>query len=379
MGKIKKLRHNLYRRLSLRFSAGYSRPPFMLVIHRRPGKKLLSNSQVDRKRAPDIRVYFTLENPGPPPHDYRTACYLWPDRLRWHFWMIAFLIMFPLVLDSAWISALFVALFLLLIIPWFTYSFGCISVLENLWQSWPPFMDEWFKGLVEDASQRLPRMRAYFPPFCERWNAVYWSPQGSPRDSLLRAAINEMFSPGSEEQISWHHKAFRRWIFYWCAPVWGSYLALLLILTPMLFIPEFWNYSDRWWYPLLVPEKKTLYVLVWVWIVFGGIFIWREKTELWRWSGLNKDNRDFVPALIYQNLKDISDFFLVLSEPSVKLVLSLIGTAGISAYLSLVNVIYPQSVDAQKVKEPIKVITLNKSHKEEVTNNSVYAKIFYWQ
>ncbi len=167
--------HNLHRRLSL-YSSGYVRPPFMLVIRRRPASMLrfLSNTFFSHdhhfgqrnldyaSQAPlhpgyagycpndDHGSFFKSANPGPPPfRDYHHACYLWPDRLRWHFFMIALLYVIILRIDGAWVPAVIVAIFLVFIIPWFTYSFQRSPVLEGIWRTWPSFMNRWFKGLAD--------------------------------------------------------------------------------------------------------------------------------------------------------------------------------------------------------------------------------------
>lgn len=311
-------------RIKLRL-LGFKRPPFQLRYQRR--RKIHQNGQVEQ-----------------------SALYLWPDRLRWHFFFLALILsssvasQLSLCWPEAGLSIIFTILFLCCVVPWLTYSAIRIPVLDELWPTWPPFLSEWMQGIVQigrrhsHSGNRKVQIRnilrdisgvikAYLPPFVTQWDAVYWAPIGSCQETMLRAAIADMYQEtGSAYESSvWHERAFARWLFYWCAPIWGGYVTLWLFLAAKVLFA--WSVG-----------KTQLMLAAWLWMLYGVMFVLRESTELVRWGRQLTDyHLRYAPAPLYKNLKSLSGVAIRQTEGRVKAVFSLIHLLGVVAYLSVIT------------------------------------------
>jgi hypothetical protein len=324
---------SIHRRISLRLR-GYSRPPFMLILDRR-------NHCTD---------FLSLRcNKSDLLNDTNTVFSLWPDRLRWYFFFFAVFIIITLIFaafvpstsTSLSIMVFFICvsvlLFLNIIIPMIIFFVFRLPVLDDILIRSPLFMKSWFLDIPQVNLNHFPsgwlrrasyRLLLPFPPIREQWkSAVYWSPRGSPQESMLRAAIRDMFEASGTTGLSvWRDKGFLKWLWYWCAPIWGTYIVLWMLLALPVFFPV--------WY-----GKITLYMLAWAWMLFAAVFIWRESAELNRYAKVQNTDIRFMPPIFYENIKDISGVVVRLSDPHVLVVFNIVWLAGTGAYLSFVNVV----------------------------------------
>lgn len=343
-----------------RFLYPYRRPPFLLRRdHRKRIERLNCSNGTLRDRpqpGPPVpngnggfikedKSTSTNQKSAPP----SVGLYLWPDRIRWHFFYMA-LVVFgtgaiilwnaPSASFEAWglpeqylfqvVLLSFPFPLLVWLIPALVYSVFRIPVLDDLWESWPRFLKPWFQGIPQvdcvsaKASWRH-RVCAYSPPFYTQWDAIYWSPQGSPQKTLLRAALADLYQDtGWTGPAIWHERAFMRWLAFWLAPIWGGYIALLLllILTILLGIS-------------CAPSiQAILYTVTWLWMMYGVIYVRNESAELVRWGTLkDKDYRHMRPPL-GAKLEALSPVALKLTSGHVTAVFGLINLVGVVAYLS---------------------------------------------
>lgn len=218
---------SILRRAALR-CAGYARPPFMLRVQGR------------KRCVPTTEPFWEESKLGPPTKEAcrqdntegkqtaRSALYLWPDRLRWHFHLMALwltlAIGFAGTTTHGWdwrmlLTAVFLFLFLSCVLPYLVYRIFRAPVLDYLWDEWPPFLNCWFQGIAQlgpgsSRTKWYDNLRAYLP--WPQWDAVYWSPRGSPQETMLRAAIQDMYgNAGNMPTITiWHERAFHRFLAY---------------------------------------------------------------------------------------------------------------------------------------------------------------------
>lgn len=300
-----------------------------IVSRSRPGPPVIIKKQ---KAVPDVPDNKTEDKP--------VALFLWPFGLRYHFWYLALLLAGvlgfanPTVLGVLW--GFVVLLFVTWVIPWITYSLCGVPVLDDLWEVWPPFLNVWFQGIPQlgPGSRRnkpWDTLIAYFPPVGKNTNAVEWSLRGSPQTTMLRVAIADLYRRASEDYPSvWLDKAFKRWVFYWYCPVWGSYLALLLILIP----------AYLWGSDFLPYDKLDLTVAVWLWMLYGMLYALRASSDLMHWGKPSDNDLLFMPPQIRWQLKEISRVAITLRQEQVKAVFALVQLVGTGAYLSIINALY---------------------------------------
>jgi len=240
-----------------------------------------------------------------------------------HYLLHALLVTFPFLLLS-WL------------LPALVYSVFRIPVLDELWESWPPFstpwLKPWFQGIPQIGygsarSNCRHRVCAYIPPISTHWDAVYWSPRGNPQKTLLKAAIAYFYRDTTEEGRAptiWHEQAFGRWLVFWLTPIWGGYIALLLLLPLASFSGV-----------LCQPAVKVgLYAAIWVWMVYGVFYVRNESAELLRWGTRRPNDYRYMPPVLGAQLKTLSPVALKLTSVHVTAVFRLINLVGIVAYLS---------------------------------------------
>lgn len=268
------------------------------------------------------------------------ALYLWPDRLRWHFTFMALLLAGALTLSNAavwdWklpLILLGILLFLVFILPCVVYSASRISILDDLWEGWPSFLDRWFQGIPQlgPGSARSGWWHAYVPPFVVQWDSAYWSPLGSPQETILRAAVADMYRAQSESGPAiWHERAFTRWMVYWTCPVWGGYIALVLLLMPALLVDA----------SCLPYGELRLKVAAWLWMLYGVVYVLRESAELNRWGTLEDEDLRFMPPPLYRKLQKLSAVAKRMTSGDVKAIFGLVHLVGVGLYLSIVETLF---------------------------------------
>ncbi len=284
---------NLYRRFSL-LLMGYQRPPFTLIFINR--HRTLGILHTESYNGEKLRKGFfarPLDDKGD-----KKAYYLWPDRLRWNFWFYAILVPFPilcfplLLVDNSLPYNIALYFFIIalqaIIFPALCFFTFRIPLLDSITQKVPSSIAKQMEACVT-ASQTI-EVNKYscfaklFPPLVERMDAVYYSPHGSLKESLLRLALIEKYKePANEETNAWVGQPFKRWLFYWCSPVWTSYF----ILWCLLFLVK-----------QLCSDASSLYISVILWAIFSGLYVKREAIELCRWVTMTERDKMFLPILI---------------------------------------------------------------------------------
>lgn len=270
---------------------------------------------------------------------------LWPSRIRFHFWSLAFLLALIVAISSpngyGVIAALSIIPVLTWIIPSITYSFCNVAVLDEVLKRWPRFLDTWFQGMVHlGPYSRRTRKRdivyAYLPPVVQRSDAVYWSPYGSSQETMLRAAIqhayqNAMYQDiGAEPPPVWLEQAFIRFMVYWCCPIWATYLVLWLVLLPGVFCGV----------GCLPSSQLGMHLATILWMVYGALYMLRESEELSGWVKLDDKDLRFVP-LPMQRLIGQLHVAGQLKENYVQAVLAVVNFFGTVVYLSFLDTLYP--------------------------------------
>ncbi len=263
---------NLYRWLSY-WGMGYRRPPFRLVWfdRRRDGwLGLIRACSIGEtvlwgwskiKGCPEILGGPNKSNEKEPrlPSDSK-ALYLWPDRLCWYYWLFAVGIALPFLFSGQPSYNLVIAAFLVistaLIAPILIYRVCRIPVLDDL-RKLPPLpksMQQWFANQFS-LTGRFP----YIPISSKEFDSTLWL-KASSRKSFIKLALAEFHQGHSEAGLGneWNNRWFVRWGFYWCGPIWSSYLSLWLSLP--------WispNYETQSVYAILLWLVMSAYLVLW--------------------------------------------------------------------------------------------------------------------
>lgn len=343
--------HCLCRRVSL-FRNGIRRPPF-------------------RPRYQRQRGVCNVQSP------YTDALYLWPDRIRWHFWFMAFgLILSVIIGDMVSVQkngahpdkqssiplgfasplhdqSIFglrsfpkglnteqpyyeklircglLLFFNCLLVPWLIYYLFRIPVLSEITEEPATFLFPWFDGIADPKPTSWKAsfsayLKDYLPPFREDWDAVYWSPRGSPQEAVIRAAILDMYQQKDRGEILsvWNDRAFWRWLLYWNAPVWGGWAALVILpwitsCDPVVFTPPAFFCT-----------------------IYSILFIGFQAAELPRWSRLDEQRR-YSPFAVPRRVRNLSIPTREQIEGHIRTVTSIIFGTVFALYLSYVNYLCP--------------------------------------
>ena len=324
---------SVYRRICHRLM-GYRRPPFRIVRLKRQRwffkflKAEGSNGQLRWGWYCSKGVKTSKSQPNKDFHlpDEQHALYLWPDRLRWYYWGHGFIIAAPFMLSPLFntnykhqelFCFIFIATSLLLsisiIIPCIIHCILRIPILDILKsKKWPLSIEKWISDLFIDQHRTR-----YFPPFKEEMDAFYWSPKSSPQKTFLKLAIRELHQVDiAKSLVGWLDRAFFRWFFYWCAPVWASYGLLSILL--------FVGYHQY---------KTQLVIAVLLWLLLSINFIWSEFNELALYTKLYPADYRLLPPAIYPFVIEASMSVQKLTEDQVKGVFAAINIACTSVYL----------------------------------------------
>lgn len=244
--------------------------------------------------------------------------------------------------------------FLVLGLPWLVYGFTARPVLVELRSRWPLALSDWLTRLLawhpEDIGEwtrrqlraapkyfrarksaksnkkeanrpmrRLfgSRLDLYLPAFFPIGDAIDWSPGGCPRRSLLQIAIADLFSDDHQHKDPWQSPALRRWLWYWCAPVWGSYLTIVLIIAMV----------DIGWLPGKEEYTADLSALMIAWLLYAIAFMRVEAARLNRWGTIDADVLGQLPPLLRHHIKSLAHIAPSLESIKGLGVFTLINTA----------------------------------------------------
>jgi len=415
------IHYSIGRRISL-FRIGYRRPPFLLWQRETKGIRSVNffrDAGYEGITSNFPRTIDEKECSKTSKKEY--AVYLWPDRLRWHFFFLgiclggAFLLnlnfktfivailslnlkdfiigisnlnikafivailtlikasiigisnlsfkdfIIPTILNfnlnslitaiiallgKTFIVGIIAFLWMVFVIPIFTFRCCGIPVMNHIWYKWPPSLEGWLEGIIQYGYNSPKPNIGYFeacrPPIAEPDDSIYWCPSsGSEQESFLRAAIIEMFpdSTGKVDSSFFHETAFRRWIFYWCSPVWGSlvFLSILLAFTAA--------------FPLKpVDDPDHLILPIIVWLIYSIFFILREADYFNHWRMLDGNDYRFLPPTIKPIIgkESLGD---ILTDPKIQAVANFLISAIVVIYLTAISILSSSSSIGNVIKK----------------------------
>ena len=90
---------------------------------------------------------------------------------------------------------------------------------------------------------------------------------------MLKVAVAELFSDDGDHPDPWQSVALRRWLWYWCAPVWGSYLVILFVVGMV-----------QWGWLCDSGPAIDLRIAAIAWWLYAVAFMRAEATRLNRWG-----------------------------------------------------------------------------------------------
>ncbi len=365
------IRKKLYRRLS-DWRMGYRRPPFHLIKCSRErcfclsflragviGNKMFWGWHYSKshEKSEDCSK-SSFPNPNLP--NTVDALYLWPDRLRWHYCWFALITAIPFLFciqeecksecNNRFIIIIFLMCFTVFIAPFFIYRVCRIPVLEGLCEL-PPLprsMRQWFKDQFPETITprdwfKTPKwwrivLNDYIPSRSEELDSTTWL-QASSRKTFIKLALAEFHQSISEDGIGndWTQRAIYRWFFYWCGPVWSSYLALWLAL------------------PLISPSYETQSVFaIMLWLCLSAYFVWRQPSEFKHYTELSIADRNMLALPLLPHIDNATHAVEKLTQDKVKAVIFSLQGILLIFYLYALQIIPNQPVNND---EPMHQIT----------------------
>jgi hypothetical protein len=296
--------------LSCRWQCGSwpSHPPFLLLQLIQPEK----DGEL-RKQSPGPAT----ENAWSPHAQKRRRfaasdqLQLWPDGLRTWFFGLSFILDLALSAMGHWGLGSAALVLIALVVPAWLYSFGCLRVLDGvffglpnsslLWMQGVPGLWTWLSPSPGTSDQRrvwrwkgalLFRLRAVLPETGFRSDAVIWRGSDSAQGAVLIAALTEFF--GSDDSgDTWLDHGFRRWVIYWCAPVWSGYAFLFAIAA--------YSLVDD-----LLTKDKIVFSLV-LWTRLSALFLYRQLVQFHRWAAfrhIDQLDRRSLPLDLYFRIRE---------------------------------------------------------------------------
>lgn len=174
--------------------------------------------------------------------------FLAPDGLLLYFRLYALLYSSAFIINcdsDIWSATLYSFASYLLIavgIPHIIYGFLRAPLLTECDHRRPELLNDWFSGIpsrsfngqVGRISLHIQLVRECVLPYTTIRQASYWTRQNFQQTYYLRAAMAELFETSGD----WFSPGFMRWLFYYCAPVWSTYLVLILLTSYKCF-PSF--------------------------------------------------------------------------------------------------------------------------------------------
>jgi len=183
--------------------------------------------------------------------------------------------------------------------PWLVYGVSAVPVLQRLRDRWPDCLKGWMPRVCawHPRPPLTTRLPLYLPPVHRVRDAIDWSPRGSPRESMLRVAIAELFSDDNDSGDPWQSAGLKRWLWFWCAPVWGVYLALVLLVGAAYL---------GWLHAPLARGSVGLHLVAYLWLFYAVVFMRMEATRLNDWGTVSARTLDYLPPMLRHSVKRLT-------------------------------------------------------------------------
>ena len=256
-----------------RFFPGKRRPPFLLI----------------RLTSPLWSHFFYVPGLFSPKQCEKSELYLWPDVLRGYFMGYALVLALPLIIAGSLWAGGFLAI-VTLFSPYLLYFLCRIPVLQGYRGLLPTDEQKRFdRCIAKDGcgpSWRAFLMRwgiylpLYAPNVCVS-NHPLWMCSSSltVHEWILRAGIADFFQAAQG-------RGFRRFLLFWLAPLWVSYMGLM-----SLWIPWFFQEGSEKYFTFS-PTLMVLEILLWV--VVSLWFLERQWRAVAHWFDLENRHRSLL-------------------------------------------------------------------------------------
>ncbi len=294
-------------------------------------------NKLEKEKVDDLKKYksLILQSASKECH---YAIYLYPDRLRWHFWLIGLIFAFLFFINGNILASFTAFVWMVFIIPFIVFRIFERPVLNDIWSVWATALDQWLKGVIQyghDSPQPdMCFLRASLPPISEPHDSVYWSPAGSEQESFLKAAILDMYpQPTGKEDYFFHETALKRFAFYWCSPIWESlaFLSVMLFINVILsnFSPAYLKYTQG-------PDNLIMPLLIW--FIYSMLFLWNEANQFKKWTSFKNTDYLFLPPAIQSVIdnRSLADF---LTSPRILTITNFIVSAIVALYLVVIAIV----------------------------------------
>ncbi len=266
------------------------------------------------------------------------AYYLWPDGIYLHFFIFAIVLSAPVLLNLlTWpiclndilktlpvVFALFS--FILWGLPLFIFYLFRVPVLDYLYNKLPETTSDIVRKSVKEGTFKniAPSFSSLFN---EKWDQVYYSSKASFRGSLLRVALRDMYQKQREEDASTarYSSTITRWIFYWCSPVWGSFLCLVII---SFIIAHFDQHSSL--------QNNLVYSSI-LWVGCSIYYIKKVAKELSTWTSYTQEHSRYLPSVLAGKIRELPFVVNDISEKNIEKVTSVISGFVATTYISLIK------------------------------------------
>lgn len=326
----------LYKLRIKNYSLGIKRPPFFII--KLPRDKFIVPGLHTHNILNDISGIglhndsnYNKEIPT-----IKSAWYLWADRLKCHFYISAIYVVFPVF----YYNNSYLTWFLI-----FLYSFAWQFIIFYIFNS--PIADilfkniprnsnlDWIEGVSSSYEEKNEEKNVNYLlrkinillflfkislPFKFKIDVVEWSSKNSPQKSVLYLSIINFFS------IEEYNEGFIRWFFYWCSPIWSSYISLVSISIFLL--------SQK------SPEeiKSILFISSLIFTLHSFLFIINESNEL------NKISEEYgsnlyitAPPWINNKIKINNKVALKLTETKLKILFSTIQSIMFASLITIIR------------------------------------------
>lgn len=313
---------------------------------------------------------------APAPSLSEKEIYLWPHRLRWQFFYFALGLSLPLLVSGAFVAG-GVMFSLLLFSQHMLFYWWAPPVLgearealrhdpDNLeWLDRSVFFDDtlppryaWRTSrrvfTSRSGQTRVPfrwmfRIIRFFsrlgPPLDLRSYPLWWHREKNAYWRVLWFGIFDFYkslpNEGDETNLT-KIQGLRRFLVYHCAPVWVSYLALHLMLTPWYF----YSCDSPWTQPYSFGPGVPAFQIV-IWLFLASQFLvkeWKDplhvEAPLGKDSSWNQTAPMNLPTQLYPLIPNIPGAFRTLHSTSLAKVLQLVYAIASGLYLLILGLLW---------------------------------------
>lgn len=168
----------------------------------------------------------------------------------------------------------------------------------------------------------------YFPKTWRDCDSVFYNPMGSFKESIIKLAIIEFYENKIKDHFYyyiWTNRSFYRFIFYWCSPVWGSYIILHLMLLYFSFF-----YSNQ------QVNNYLIYSGV-LWMAYSSYFLWVESQNYNEWINILGDDYKMMPSVLIGKIKERPVFAHKLLKSEIKFIIQIINGIAFAVFLSILD------------------------------------------